>query len=174
MLRELRIDDAFEMNKWMQDESITACFDRDFSKYSVEDCKKFIEDNTDNYNLSKPNYLHFAVTDNSNEYIGTVSLKHINYDIKYAEFAIVLISKAQGTGLARIAFNEIMQYGFEKLGLSFIYFSCKKDNVVANKFYNKMNAILVKYEELLKILHGKIMGYDDNIASTMLWYVVEK
>ena len=173
MLRELRIDDAVKMNKWMHDVNITNCFDRDFSKYSVEDCKVFIKNNIYNYSLLKPGYLNFAITDSSDEYKGTISLKYINYDIKCAEFAIVLIGEAQGTGLAKIAFNEIMKYGFEKLGLDFIYFSCKKENIVANKFYSKTDSKLVEVSQLIKNLY-RLEGYSNVDISSLCWYIVYK
>ena len=172
MIRKLDKKDAFKMFEWMQDNNITKYFDKDFSKYSVNDCKNFIHNSIVNYNLSNPKNLNFAVTDKSNDYKGTVTLKHINYKTKCAEFAIILIKEVHGSGLAKIAFNEIMQYGFKKLDLNFIYFSCKKDNVIANKFYSKNNAKLIDINILIK--KGVVVkGYNISL-STFNWYIIYK
>ena len=173
MLRELRIEDALGMYSWMQDVSITRSFDKDFSKYTIIDCEDYIKQSIKSYNRIKPLDINYAIVNDNDEYKGTVSLKHINYDVKCAEFAIVLVGEAHGSGLAKIAFEDIMQYGFEKLWLDFIYFSCKKDNIVANKFYSKTNAELINVDKLVKKLRGGVEGYNISL-STLYWYMVYK
>lgn len=174
MLRELRIDDAKRMYDWMQDTSITKYFDKDFSKYSVLDCENFIHKSILDYNLERPNDINFAITDSTGLYKGTVSLKNINYSLNFAEFAIVLVSESHGSGLAKEAFDDMIKYGFDRLRLDLIFLSCRKDNVIANKFYNKMKATMVNYDILLKRLNGDIKGYDENMISNLLWYIVDK
>ena len=110
-IRNLKIDDAKPMHDWMQDSSVTECFDKDFSSYTIDDCIKFIKDNM-SYD-EKPKDINFAITDDE-KYKGTVSLKNINYDLMSAEFAIVLIKQAQSSGLAIKAYNEIIDYAFNK------------------------------------------------------------
>lgn len=172
MLRKLIIEDANKMLEWMKDSSITNGFDKDFLNYTIQDCEDFIFKNKLNYSAQSPNDLNFAVTDETNEYKGTVSLKHINYQYGFAEFAIVITKSAQGTGLAKTAFNEIVKYGFEKLQLKHIYFSCKKDNIAANKFYSKVGAKSISYDELKIKNSGDVQGYDNDVASELNWYII--
>ena len=173
MLRELKVDDANGMLEWMKDLSVTKGFGKDFSSYSIDDCKDFILKNELNYATNKPKEIHFAVTDETDKYKGTVSLKYINYQYGAAEFAIVLIKSAQGTGLAQTAFNDIVNYSFNKLHLKYIYFSCKKDNVAANKFYSKMGAELISYDKLKIKNTGNIQGYDNDVAHELYWYILD-
>ena len=173
MIREFKIEDAKPMLEWMKDKDVIRGFNVDFSKFSIEDCKNFIFDNINNYNIEKPNNLSFAITDESNIYKGTVSLKHINYIKSCAEVAIVLVSSAHGSGLAKDSFDRIINYAFVDLGLNFIYFSCKNDNIIANKFYSKTTANLISLNDLIKILGNNIDGYTKNSLDNLFWYIVK-
>ena len=171
-LRNLKIEDAKGMYDWMHDTSVTKYFDKDFSSYTIDDCIKFI-----NNNLSyddRPLNVHFAIIDGLEKYSGTVSLKNIDYDLKTSEFAIILMKEAQGSGLAIKAFNEIIDYAFNKLNLDFVYFSCKKNNLAANKFYSKTNAKKIDYNKLVEKLGGGVEGYNLNYIPTLLWYIIIK
>ena len=172
ILRRLKIEDSKEMYKWMQDKTITEGFVKNFSACSLYDCERFINNCIIDYSLQFPTNIHFAISDNNNNYAGTVSLKNIDYELKCAEFAIVLIKSAQGKGLAKTAFDDIVQFAFEQLDLRLVYFSCKKTNIVANKFYAKTCAQLIDIHRLMKKLGGEIKGYSSDIASTLLWYEV--
>ena len=172
MLRELKIDDSKGMLEWMKDPLITKGFNKNFSNYTINDCKDFILKNELNYYIKEPNEIHFAVIDETNEYKGTVSLKHINYQYGFAEFAIIITKSAQGTGLAKTAFNEIVKYGFEELQLKYIYFSCKKDNLAANKFYTKVGAKAIDFDELIEKNHRIIDGYDLGNVGGLCWYII--
>lgn len=174
MLRELIEEDAIKMLEWMKDISITKNFDKNFSNYSINDCKNFIFGNKLNYSMQSPQDISFAVTNDTNEYKGTVSLKHINYQYFCAELAIIIIKSEQGSGIAKLAFNEIVEYGFGKLQLKYIYLSCKNDNIVANKFYLKMGAKLIGYDELKNKNFGDVPGYDYSKANRLFWYIINK
>jgi diamine N-acetyltransferase len=71
------------MYEWMTDPQITRFFRFDASKIRLEGCKSFIENAQ-----SDPNTVHFAIVDESNEYLGTISLKDIDREKKQAEYAI--------------------------------------------------------------------------------------
>lgn len=179
MIRKLKIEDAWLMHEWMKDEKITKSFSIDFSKFCLKDCERFIKSSIINYSDDKPKSLNFAITDETDDYKGTVSLKNIDFENNCAEFAIILVSSAHGTGLAKNSFDKIIEYAFNNLNLEFIYFSCKKENMIANKFYAKTNANLIDYDSLLiKLGKGtninKIIGYNQNEAPKLLWYWVSK
>lgn len=78
---------------------------------------------------------HFAITDSKDEYMGTISLKHISEADHNAEYAIVTRKKAHGTGLAERATMEILKYAFNDLGLHRVYLTVLSDNIAARKLY---------------------------------------
>lgn len=83
MLRRLEEKDAPFMLEWMQDKTITCNFRYPFANMTLEKAKYFIK-----YSFDEENQ-HFAITDDKDEYLGTVSLKHISETDHNAEYAIV-------------------------------------------------------------------------------------
>lgn len=148
-IRKLTDLDAPLMLEWMHDDDVIKFFNEDFKKKTLNDCLSFI-----NYSNSKSNNYHFAIIDDNDEYLGTVSLKNVN-DEK-AEFAIVLRRVAFGKGVGKFAFDSIVKFGFETLNLKEIYWYVSKDNVRAIKFYMKTKANIVEKKE-----------------SEYIWFVVE-
>lgn len=71
MLRRLEEKDAPFMLEWMHDEEITAGFQRPFMQTTMEEVVSFIENSFDEENQS------FAFVNEQDEYLGTISLKHI-------------------------------------------------------------------------------------------------
>lgn len=136
-LRRLEYADTDGMLEWMHDESITKNFRFNGSDKTVADIKNFVDQS---YTDSDQ---HFAVSDtDSNEYLGTISLKNIDLLNKKAEYAICLRKKVIGSGVAKHATNLLLQYAREKLKLHKIYLNVFQENIRANKFYKKMGFIL--------------------------------
>lgn len=131
MLRRLNQKDAPLMLEWMHDNTINCCFQYPFADMTLEKVKTFIEKSFNDENR------HFAIVDSNDEYLGTISLKNISPQNKNAEYAIVTRKKAQGTGLALKATNELLDYAFNDLGLHKVYLNVLEDNVRARKFYEK-------------------------------------
>lgn len=129
MLRRLEQKDAVYMLEWMHDETITCNFRYPFAAMTLERAKIFID-----YSFDEENQ-HFAITDNKDEYMGTVRLKHISEVDHNAEYAIVMRKKAHGTGLAERATMEILKYAFQDLGLHRVYLTVLSDNIAARKLY---------------------------------------
>ena len=90
-LRELKTKDAPLMLEWMHDDSVTHDLQTDFASKTMDDALSFI-----NNSLTDDKNLNLAITDDNDEYMGTVSLKHI--DGNAAEFAITVRSCAMGGG----------------------------------------------------------------------------
>lgn len=129
-LRALKLEDANRMLEWMHNDDIVSNLGKNFKSYTLQDCEDFIiHSQTDNSNLN------LAITDDKDNYMGTVSLKHIIEDC--AEFAIVLHPKAIGLGYARFAIHKILSIGFNKLNLKEIYWNVLKSNIRAIKCYDK-------------------------------------
>jgi diamine N-acetyltransferase len=138
-LRKLQQKDAPFMLEWMHDGSITCNFQHDFVHATIETVHQFIENS---YTDTDQN---FAVVDENDEYLGTISLKHISHSNDKAEYAIVLRKKVHGTGAAVSATKELLRYAFEDLCLHKVYLSVIEENLRAQKMYEKCG---FKYEGL--------------------------
>lgn len=134
-VRKLKPSDAVFMLEWMHDENVIAFLDCNFSNKTIEDCLIFIKE----ANCNSIKNLHLAVVDDNDEYMGTISLKNIDYTSKTAEFAIVMRRIAMGKNYASIGMRYILNFGRDKIGLKNIYWCVKKDNTRAVKFYDKNN-----------------------------------
>lgn len=132
MLRNLELRDAKRMYETMCDTNVNALMNIDGSKSSIENCENFIKNANAN-----PNFKHFAIVNENDDWVGTVSLKNIDSIVKQAEYAIITSSKVHGRGYALSATREILDYGFNILGLNRIYLNVVDDNIRANKFYLK-------------------------------------
>ena len=135
MLRRLEEKDVPFMLEWMHDSSVNCNFQYPFYEMTMEKVKEFI------VNSFSEESQHFAITDEKDEYLGTISLKNISKKDCKAEYAIVTRKKAQGTGVAKRATQELINYAFEELGLHKIYLNVLADNMRARTFYEKCGFI---------------------------------
>ena len=147
MLRDLEKKDAPLMLEWMHDENVISGLQPElFRTKTIEDCEKFILACQD-----KSKDCHMAIVDENDEYLGTVSLKKIDFEYKDAEFAIVLRLSAQGKGYASKAIKEIMKIAFEDYGLTEVYWNVLRNNYAAIKLYRSCG-----YNELEKVSKRRI------------------
>lgn len=177
-LRELKPKDAELMLEWMQDDSVVHDLQTDFLKMTMDDCKNFIRQADEQYAEKNPHDLHYAITDEDhegfNEYLGTVSLKHIDYDHGRAEFAIAIRKKAMGLGVAHWAMKEIIRIGFECCNLSLIYWYVSPGNLRANRFYEKNGYKGLNYEEFdLRQKEYQITEFDSD-PRQYIWYFIKR
>lgn len=129
-IRRLKLEDAPFMLEWMHDDNVVKDLQTDFRSKTIEDCIQFISDS-----LTDKNNLHWAITDEKDNYMGTVSLKNIFNNT--AEFAITVRQAAMGAGYAKWAMEEILKKGFEEIKLKKIYWYVSPKNVRAIRFYDK-------------------------------------
>ncbi len=148
------------MLEWMHDDSVVHDLKTNFLSKTIEDCLSFIESAQDD----KEN-LHLAIADENDEYMGTVSLKHIGDDS--AEFGITVRKCAMGKGYAPFAMKEIVQKGFEQYQLQSIYWCVDPDNKRAVRFYDKNG-----YKRIEAPL--KVQGYTQEEKQRFLWYEVTR
>lgn len=151
--------DAEFMLAWMHDKSVVEKLQTDFENKSLEDCRAFIA------NSQNDNYIHLAIVDEQDTYMGTVSLKHITGDT--AEFAIAVRKVAMGKGYSIWAMKEIIRIAFEKYGVNAVYWCVAKDNLRALKFYDKNKFPRVDKGEI-KIAGG----YEQEQIDSYIWYQV--
>lgn len=129
-LRELELRDAPHMLEWMMDPSIARFFRFDAAGMTEEKCRDYIASaNRD------PSSRHYAIADENDEYLGTISLKNIEEG--RAEYAISTRKCAHGSGAAMQATREILRIAFEELGLETVFLNVLTENRRANAFYRK-------------------------------------
>ena len=118
------------MLEWMTDPKITQFFRFDASKVTEESCLTFIAAAS-----QQENCRHWAIADENDTYLGTISLKEIT--ATDAEYAISTRSCAHGTGAAMEATRQVLSIAFKELGLRRVYLNVLADNGRANAFYIK-------------------------------------
>ena len=124
ILRQLKKEEAEKILEWMADPEVNQFFRFDKSNLSIEKCQNFILNSFTNTDR------HYAIEEN-NEYMGTISLKHINPTNKNAEYAIALRKTAQGKGLGTKASKELLNIAFNELKLNKVYLDVLSDNTPA-------------------------------------------
>lgn len=139
MIRKLRIEDAPAMYEWMHDETVVRNLQADFMSFGMDKVNSFIRANSEP-DMDGDN-VNYAICDEEDNYVGTISLKNIDRKNKNAEYAIVTGSKAHGKGYAKLATMDILKVAFEKLELERVYLYVSIDNIPANKFYQKMHFV---------------------------------
>ena len=121
-------------------------------------------------------FRSLAAVDDTDIYMGTVSLKNI--DNGSSEFAITMRKEAMGKGYAAEAMKQIIDKGFNELGLEYIYWYVNPANKRAVRFYDKNGYQRVTLDELSKTmktsksaLENKGGGYRPEEAEGYIWYL---
>ena len=159
VLRDLKLSDAPLMLEWMHDATISQQFRFDTKRQTLATVEAFIKKCAET-EVDK----HYAITDKTDEYMGTISLKHIDNNDKTAEYAVVLRAQAQGTGLARQATRAILDKAFNEMGLNKVYLNVLSHNKRAIRFYESFG---FKFEGEFKN-HIMIQGEPKDLK----WYAV--
>ena len=162
IIRRLQLKDAEGMYEWMQDEDVTCFLAQDFASKTLEDCRNFIMSAA----KEEDKKLHRAICDDTGQYLGTVSLKHIDKRNKNAEYAISMRRKAMGTGASTYGTVEILNYAFEVLGLEKVYLNVIPENIRAKKFYQKIGFQLEGRAKKHILIKGKLCDLE--------WYAFYK
>lgn len=131
MIRRLKHKDAEFMLEWMHDKNIKNAFRFPFEQSTMESVIQFID------NSFSDTDRHFAIVSEADMYLGTISLKNISQTDRSAEYAIVVRSMARGTGVAKLATEEILDYAFDTLRLHRVYLNVFEKNERARHFYTK-------------------------------------
>lgn len=158
-LRPLEEKDAAGMLEWMTDPDIAHFFRFDAASMTLERCRAFIAGAEE-----QANCRHWAIADENDEYLGTISLKEIRDGS--AEYAISTRSKAHGTGAAMEATQQILDIAFKELGLNRVYLNVLADNGRANGFYRKAGFRYTHTEEDALTIRGE--------RKTLNWYEIER
>lgn len=158
-LRMLKEKDADFMLEWMHDPEIQICFRYPMKNQTKEEILAFINKNQNRNSISD---IHYAVVDDDDEYLGTISLKNIDNVSLNAEYAISMRKKTFGTGVARKATIQLLTIAFEKMRLKKIYLNVLEENKRAVRFYEKMGFIKEGTARSQLFLNGEF--------KTLYWY----
>ena len=131
LLRPLEKRDAEKMLEWMKDPAVNQFFRFDNTKLNIKKCLDFISSSFTDKDR------HYAIEENG-DYMGTISLKHIDHLNRNAEYAIALRKSAQGKGLGTKASQELLRIAFEDLKLNKVYLDVLSDNSNAIHLYQKL------------------------------------
>lgn len=163
-LRKLEKKDAQYMLEWMHNEDVVHYLSANFASKTIDDCYNFIQTSQ-----SYESDINLAIVDENDEYMGTVSLKHLDRENGTAEFAITIRKIAMGKGYSRYGMAEILRKGVEELGLEKIYWCVSRINERAVRFYDKNE--YVRTDDVPQ--HIK-KAYTDEQNELFIWYVYSK
>lgn len=166
-LRKLKQSDAPLMLEWMHDRSVVKDLQADFAKKTIDDCEAFIENS-----LTDTQNLHLAIVDEKDEYMGTVSLKHIKGIA--AEFGITIRSCAMGKGYSQWAMEEIFRRGAEELQIEKVYWCVNPRNERALRFYDKNGYQRIEaLEKDVELMLVEEDIYTHEQINAYVWYQVK-
>lgn len=148
------------MLSWMHDKSVVEKLRTDFQSKTLEDCEAFIRESWTNQG-----HIHLAIASDTNEYMGTVSLK--NFESENAEFGITVRREAMGRGYAWFGMESILEKAFSELKLESVYWCVSRENERAVRFYDKHN-----FHEAVDIPKKVLHRYEG--INHLKWYSVLK
>lgn len=160
VLRELLDKDVNKMYAWMKDCDVTSHLHGDYSNICIDTAIEFI------HTANSTTEIHKAIANDEDDYMGTVSLRHIDRESNLAEFAIVVCKEGMGKGYAWYGMTEILNYAFTTLGLERIYWRVSKDNERAIRFFKKHGFNLLDEDVPKDILERH------SNEKNLLWFVV--
>lgn len=134
-LRLLKQKDVNGMLEWMHDPDINKFFRFDAANMTEDKAKEFVEISIKDANEQKS--FNYAIINDNDEYLGTISLKDIDWDAKTAEYAISLRRSAQGKGIATLATEKVLEIAFEQLNLNRVFLNVLSENKKAIHLYEK-------------------------------------
>ena len=141
-LRELEEKDAPLMLEWMHDPEIQKGFKKNMLSATLEDAKRFCVNSVISSSPNQGDSFHFAIVDDADEYLGTISLKDIDVNNRTAEYAITTRTKAHNKGIARIATGLLLRKAFKEYNLNSVYLSVLSNNIAAIKLYERSGFVL--------------------------------
>ena len=105
--------------------------------------------------------LAYIVLNRSFVPIGYVSLSHIDWVARHAEFGVFIVPSEQGKGYGKSAMEELLAHAFLDLNLNKVYSDVIANNpCIENGFYEKLG---FKYEGQLRQQYLKGGKYLDSV-----------
>lgn len=140
VLRKLCEKDADGMLSWMYNPQVQKGFRKDMSTNTQETVRSFIANAC--YEKKQGGAIHFAVIDDSDEYMGTMTLKEIDVANNNAEVAYVICPENQGRGLGETGLKLLCQKAFEEYDFERLSLEAYTDNPASNRLAIKCGFML--------------------------------
>lgn len=156
--------DAAGMLEWMHEPEFQKYFQIDMMNRTMGDAIEFIRNSQTD--LIEGQSIHYAIVDDKDEYLGTISLKNIDLSAKKAEYAVSLRKMAQRKGIATEATKELLRIAFNQFGFERVYLNVLSDNSSAIHLYEKCGFV---YEGAFR-KHLFLKGE----YKTLKWYSILK
>lgn len=134
-LRQLEEKDLDGMLEWMHDVDIQKSFRHNMQGIKREDALRFIQEAVTEPIQGKS--IHYAIANDKDEYMGTISLKEVDLTDRNAEYAISLRKIAQGRGIAFEATKLLLKKAFEFFEFERVYLNVLSENTRAIHLYEK-------------------------------------
>ena len=123
--------------EWVNDKEIISLIDRASDVVTLQGCNEWLEDI-----LKDEGKEMFAITTTDGVHVGNCGLFEISKRSKKAKLWIYIGEKSLwGQGLGRKALDELLDYGFNKIGLNKIYLYVVANNTRAQKLYESAGFI---------------------------------
>ncbi|OIU71762.1 GNAT family N-acetyltransferase [Rossellomorea aquimaris] len=139
-IRDLTLEDAEDRYQWCLDKEVTKHLNmpEKYPPFSREETRNWIK-----MCINKTNgYEQKAIVTEEGTHIGWIDLKNIDKLNKHAEIGIAIGEKAYwGRGYGLAAMKEMLQWGFNELGLNKIWLRVEVDNDKAIKSYLRMGYV---------------------------------
>ena len=161
IIRPLKEKDAKAMCECLNDDNVNHFMNIHSLSFNEQSCLKFIKESQ-----SDKENLNYAIIDEDDNWVGTISLKHIDYKKKEAEYAIITATKVHGKGIAKLASKEILKVAFLELGLEKVYLYLSTKNERANKFYQKFGFNFDRCDKASMEINGELQDIN--------WYYILK
>lgn len=165
-LRELKEKDAPLMLEWMHDDNVQKSFQKNMKDITISGAKKFCYDSKFPKKISSGQNMHFAIINEGDEYLGTISLKNFDLLNKMAEYAIVLRKKVYGKKIAKRATILLLKKAFYDYKLHKVYLNVLDDNISAIRLYKSCGFICEGKSRDHLLINGKY--------KTVIWYSILK
>ena len=133
-IRLLLEKDASRMMNCLNDKDNLKYLTLSSKTYTLDDCVNFINAS----NKVDSGSINFAITDDNDNWCGTISLKNVDKTNLKAEYAIITDKSIHGSGIAYKATLELLEYAFKELKLNKVFLNVIPDNQRAVHFYEKV------------------------------------
>ena len=122
----------------MHDPEVLKGLQRNFQESTHETCIRFIRSAKLPEKVQRGDSLHYAIIQSeTDEYLGTVSLKNIDIENGRTEYAIATRRVAWGKGVGYQASMQILEKAFYEIGLHRVFLEVYSDNIAAIRLYER-------------------------------------
>ena len=144
VLKPLSFKDAVDFYEAMHEsrEEIKSLLMYPDAQFSIDEVKQLVKNIV--YNRETKRSLAFGIFQGG-ELVGYIDLMNLKSETEEPEVGFWIKTSQAGKGLATIATNAIVSYGFNKLGLERIVLGCKPDNLATKRVAEKCG---FKFEKL--------------------------